>query len=104
MSARRRRKLWGWGYEGEQPELGELESVARAARAHLGLGPATLERPLGSEGILGVITEAHHHAVGRDHRESYDRQRPAPFAAALRAAKATVDPQGILNPGVLVDP
>jgi len=49
----------------------------------------------------GTIT--HHHAVGRDHRPWYDRQRPNPFAAALRAAKAAVDPQGILNPGVLVD-
>jgi alkyldihydroxyacetonephosphate synthase len=50
----------------------------------------------------GTIT--HHHAVGRDHRRWYDRQRPDPFAAALRAAKAAVDPQGILNPGVLLDP
>ncbi len=50
----------------------------------------------------GTIT--HHHAVGRDHRPWYDRQRPEPFAAALRAAKATVDPAGILNPGVLIDP
>jgi alkyldihydroxyacetonephosphate synthase len=48
----------------------------------------------------GTIT--HHHAVGRDHRPWYDRQRPEPFAAALRAAKAAVDPDGILNPGVLV--
>jgi alkyldihydroxyacetonephosphate synthase len=49
----------------------------------------------------GTIT--HHHAVGRDHRRWYDRQRPEPFAAALRAAKAAVDPAGLLNPGVLVD-
>ncbi len=50
----------------------------------------------------GTIT--HHHAVGRDHRPWYDRQRPDPFAEALRAAKAAVDPAGILNPGVLIDP
>jgi len=50
----------------------------------------------------GTIT--HHHAVGRDHRPWYDRQRPEPFAAALRAAKAALDPAGILNPGVLIDP
>ena len=50
----------------------------------------------------GTIT--HHHAVGRDHRPWYDRQRPDPFAAALIGAKAAVDPNGILNPGVLVDP
>jgi alkyldihydroxyacetonephosphate synthase len=50
----------------------------------------------------GTIT--HHHAVGRDHRPWYDRQHPAPFAAALRAAKAELDPAGMLNPGVLLDP
>lgn len=46
----------------------------------------------------------HHHAVGRDHRPWYDRQRPEMFAAALRAAKAELDPAGILNPGCLIDP
>jgi alkyldihydroxyacetonephosphate synthase len=58
-----------------------------------------------SEAVIeagGTIT--HHHAVGRDHRPWYDRQRPAPFAAALRAAKAELDPAGMLNPGVLIDP
>ncbi|HEV7938933.1 MAG TPA: FAD-binding oxidoreductase [Solirubrobacteraceae bacterium] len=49
-------------------------------------------------------TITHHHAVGRDHRPWYDRQRPDPFAAALRGAKAAVDPQAVMNPGVLVDP
>ncbi|MDX6729170.1 MAG: alkyldihydroxyacetonephosphate synthase [Baekduia sp.] len=56
-----------------------------------------------SDAILaagGTIT--HHHAVGRDHRPWYDAQRPDPFAAALVAAKAAVDPDGLLNPGVLV--
>lgn len=48
----------------------------------------------------GTIT--HHHAVGRDHRPWYDRQRPDPFAKALRATKHALDPAGILNPGVLV--
>jgi alkyldihydroxyacetonephosphate synthase len=50
----------------------------------------------------GTIT--HHHAVGRDHREWYDRQRPDPFAAALHAAKDALDPDSRLNPGVLLDP
>ena len=49
----------------------------------------------------GTIT--HHHAVGRDHRPWYDKQRPELFAQALRAAKRAVDPQGLLNPGVLID-
>lgn len=58
-----------------------------------------------SEAILdagGTIT--HHHAVGRDHRGGYDRQRPDLFAEVLAAAKGTMDPAGILNPGVLVGP
>jgi alkyldihydroxyacetonephosphate synthase len=50
----------------------------------------------------GTIT--HHHAVGRMHREGYDRQRPELFATALAAAKRAVDPAGLLNPGVLIDP
>ena len=56
----------------------------------------------GDRAAGGTIT--HHHAVGRDHRPWYDRQRPDPFAEALRAAKAAVDPHGMLNPGVLVGP
>jgi alkyldihydroxyacetonephosphate synthase len=48
----------------------------------------------------GTIT--HHHAVGRDHKRWHIAQRPAPFAAALTAAKGTIDPSGILNPGVLL--
>jgi alkyldihydroxyacetonephosphate synthase len=42
--------------------------------------------------------------VGRDHRPWYDRQRPDPFADALRAAKRELDPGAVLNPGVLIDP
>jgi alkyldihydroxyacetonephosphate synthase len=48
----------------------------------------------------GTIT--HHHAVGRDHRPWYDRQRPEAFAQALRAAKSALDPSWILNPGTLI--
>ena len=61
---------------------------------------AAASEAIGSAG--GTIT--HHHAVGRDHRPWYDRQRPEPFARALAAAKAAVDPGAILNPGVLLDP
>jgi alkyldihydroxyacetonephosphate synthase len=49
----------------------------------------------------GTIT--HHHAVGRMHRPAYDRQRPDLFAAALRAAKRALDPNGLMNPGVLLE-
>ena len=49
----------------------------------------------------GTIT--HHHAIGRDHRPWYDRQRPDLFGEVLVRAKEHLDPKGILNPGVLVD-
>ena len=58
-----------------------------------------------SEAVLaGGGTITHHHAVGRDHRPWYDRQRPDRFASALAAAKKELDPDGLLNPGVLIDP
>lgn len=49
-------------------------------------------------------TITHHHAVGRIHRPWYDQQRPEPFAEVLCAAKERLDPAGVLNPGVLIDP
>ena len=48
-------------------------------------------------------TITHHHAVGRVHREHYDREVPERFRQALGAMKRTLDPAGIMNPGVLVD-
>jgi alkyldihydroxyacetonephosphate synthase len=78
--------------------------IARARRGEEVEQWAAVKRAV-SDAILregGTIT--HHHAVGRDHRPWYDRQRPEPFAHALRAAKAAVDPAGIMNPGVLLDP
>jgi alkyldihydroxyacetonephosphate synthase len=69
---------------------GELEQWAAikkaAAEAILRLG--------------GTIT--HHHSVGRDHQPWYARQRTPLFGEVLRAAKAALDPAGILNPGVVV--
>lgn len=47
----------------------------------------------------GTVT--HHHAVGRMHAEAWARQRPALFGDVLRSVKARLDPNGILNPGVL---
>lgn len=49
----------------------------------------------------GTIT--HHHAVGRVHRPWYERQRPAPFGDVLRAVKGALDPDGVMNPGVLIE-
>jgi alkyldihydroxyacetonephosphate synthase len=56
-----------------------------------------------SDAILalgGTIT--HHHGVGREHRPWYERELPPLVLDALRAAKLELDPQGILNPGVLL--
>lgn len=50
----------------------------------------------------GTVT--HHHALGRDHRPWYDKERPELFCTVLKAAKQTFDPKQILNPGVLFDP
>lgn len=54
------------------------------------------------EALGGTIT--HHHAVGRDHRRWYLREVPHLFTGALRGAKAQLDPAGIMNPGVLLQP
>ena len=65
---------------------------------------AEIKRAVSDALIAEGATITHHHAVGRDHRPWYDMQRPVPFAAALRGAKAVLDPRGIMNPGVLIDP
>jgi alkyldihydroxyacetonephosphate synthase len=50
----------------------------------------------------GTVT--HHHAVGRDHRSGYEQETSGVYRDALRAAKASLDPHGVMNPGVLIDP
>jgi alkyldihydroxyacetonephosphate synthase len=48
----------------------------------------------------GSIT--HHHGVGTDHRDHYAQQVGPLAIEALRAVKRTFDPNGIMNPGVLI--
>lgn len=48
-------------------------------------------------------TTTHHHAVGRTHKPWYHEEVPEDFRESLRAMKDEVDPQGIMNPGVLID-
>ncbi len=67
-----------------------------AARRSSSGGRSSAPSPTRSSQQGGTIT--HHHAVGRDHRPWYDRQRPEPFALALRGAKAAVDPAGDHEP------
>ena len=47
-------------------------------------------------------TITHHHGVGRVHRPYYHRQADPLFLRALGAIKAEFDPEGVLNPGVLL--
>jgi alkyldihydroxyacetonephosphate synthase len=45
-------------------------------------------------------TMSHHHAMGRNHKRWARAEIPAPFRAAIRAAKRELDPQGLMNPGL----
>jgi alkyldihydroxyacetonephosphate synthase len=47
-------------------------------------------------------TISHHHGVGRDHRDHLAREIGDLGVGVLRAVKASLDPQGVLNPGALV--
>jgi alkyldihydroxyacetonephosphate synthase len=82
------------------------------ASLYFTVGAAQLDDPVAqwnaakaaaSDAILatgGSIT--HHHGVGIDHRDHYEREVGPLAIEALRAVKATFDPAGILNPGVLL--
>ncbi|MBV2354062.1 FAD-binding oxidoreductase [Streptomyces sp. J2-1] len=48
----------------------------------------------------GTIT--HHHGVGTDHRDWYVQEAGPLGIEALRAVKQRLDPDGLLNPGVLL--
>jgi alkyldihydroxyacetonephosphate synthase len=64
-----------------------------------------LAKAAATEAILsagGSIT--HHHGVGRDHLDGYYREIGPLALEALRAVKRTLDPAGILNPGILLGP
>jgi alkyldihydroxyacetonephosphate synthase len=47
-------------------------------------------------------TISHHHGVGTDHRDWYAREAGPLGIEALRAVKDRLDPEGIMNPGVLL--
>jgi alkyldihydroxyacetonephosphate synthase len=70
-------------------ELAQWEAIKNAAGDALAASGATI---------------THHHAVGRLHRPWYEKEVPALFVEALRGAKQRLDPEGIMNPGVLFDP
>ena len=47
-------------------------------------------------------TITHHHAVGRDHAAWLPQEIGPLGVSILRATKGAVDPDGLLNPGVLL--
>ncbi len=47
-------------------------------------------------------TISHHHGVGRDHRAAYAAEIGPVGVGIMRAIKESLDPAGILNPGVLI--
>ncbi|MYQ44785.1 FAD-binding protein [Streptomyces sp. SID4985] len=56
-----------------------------------------------NEAILAAGgTISHHHGVGTDHRDWYVREAGPLAVDALRAVKHRLDPDGLLNPGVLL--
>jgi alkyldihydroxyacetonephosphate synthase len=77
-----------------------------------------LPRPLASERVVAQwraikrdVTDAimkaggalsHHHGVGVDHREWLPDEKGALGMELLRAAKQTLDPDGVMNPGKLL--
>jgi alkyldihydroxyacetonephosphate synthase len=85
---------------------------ASGASLHFTVGCAQLKDPVeqwrqakaaASDAILaagGSIT--HHHGVGRDHRDWYERELGPTAVEALRAVKTELDPAGVLNPGILI--
>ncbi len=52
--------------------------------------------------LEGGATMTHHHAVGKMHRDGRREQQPELFNRSFTAAKGAVDPNGIMNPEVLI--
>ena len=59
-------------------------------------------RPRWTRSSAAGATITHHHAVGTDHQPWLEAEIGPVGVEVLRAVKAAVDPDGILNPGVLV--
>jgi alkyldihydroxyacetonephosphate synthase len=71
----------------------EADPVAQWQRAKQAAGDAI---------VASGATITHHHAVGTDHRAWMQAEVGGLGVEVLRAVKATLDPDGILNPGKLL--
>ncbi|MGN6301302.1 MAG: FAD-binding oxidoreductase [Angustibacter sp.] len=80
-----------------------LYFTVAAAQAADPLGQWARAKQAASDAVLAAGgTISHHHGVGRDHRDHFAREIGELGVGVLRAVKASLDPEGILNPGALV--
>jgi alkyldihydroxyacetonephosphate synthase len=75
----------------------QTEDPAAMEPAYLSAWRAILEATDAHGGSL-----SHHHGVGRVRRAWLERELGAGGVALLRRVKAALDPQGLMNPGVLI--
>ena len=75
----------------------QLEETAAMEAAYFGAWRRILQATADGGGSV-----AHHHGVGRVRRDWMKAELGDTGAALLRALKTTLDPQGIMNPGVLI--
>jgi alkyldihydroxyacetonephosphate synthase len=76
---------------GQSKESAEQEKLYRAAWA------ATMEATIACGGSI-----AHHHGIGRVRRDYLSRELGDAGVEVLRCVKRALDPNGIMNPGVLI--
>lgn len=77
------------------PSTRTPDSSSRPETPHAAVGPESSITAAGG-------TATHHHAVGRDHRDHLAAEIGLLGIEMLRGVKRTLDPHGIMNPGVLV--
>ncbi|WP_307624318.1 FAD-binding oxidoreductase [Streptomyces sp. V3I7] len=63
---------------------------------------APAKRAAGEAVLAAGGTISHHHGIGTDHRDAYVREIGPLGIEALRAVKRCLDPEGLLNPGILL--
>jgi alkyldihydroxyacetonephosphate synthase len=94
MSESRTRRLGGWGFEGEahppSPQLLQWleQRIGAAGRALVDEGAAL----------------SHHHGIGQWHAPWYEQEVGLHGRRMVEAAVRHMDPEGVLNPHVLLDP
>ena len=77
--------------------VGQSEEAEEQERIYSAAWNAAMEAS-----IAAGATIAHHHGIGRVRRDHLPREHGAGGMALLRALKAAMDPDGILNPEVLI--